>query len=221
MKYPVAFLWFNHTKSKRLLVAQQILENGIAALGLDPLRIPAGEKLITIGSVLSEARKVAAGEAIVWCNSDLILTRNPFDVPQKDIVYGFHRREIPSGEMGKGIDMYTIPIFWWDEYLSRDIPQLYLGASYVDRWVSRAMDKRNGYMTLNGYIDHITHPSSAAAGSDANPYYQKNFRSYNKWALRNGLEPIPAPPFLVPRLGHVWGVRDGISRIIERLSSIS
>jgi hypothetical protein len=164
--------------------------------------------LIPIGDVLAEARRRTSGEAFVWCNSDVVLTQNPFDVPNPDQVYGFYRREVPSGEICGGVDMYYIPVKWWDDYLSHDIPRLYLGASYVDWWISRAMQKVVAYENLTGYIDHVTHPQSEAAGSDANPYYQKNFRAYNAWAKRNGLAPIPAPPYLLPKLGHVWGVRD-------------
>jgi hypothetical protein len=70
------------------------------------------------------------------------------------------------------------------------------------------MQKAGAYENLVGYIDHVTHPQSEASGSDANPYYQKNFRAYNAWAKRNRLEPIAAPPFLIPKIGHVWGIRD-------------
>jgi hypothetical protein len=69
--------------------------------------------------------------------------------------------------------MYYIPNEWWDGYLSADIPKLYLGASYVDRWISRAMQKVDSYENLVGYIDHETHPKPMAAGSDAIHYYQK------------------------------------------------
>jgi hypothetical protein len=101
------------------------------------------------------ARRIATGDSMVWCNSDLIINRNPFDVPEEEIVYGFHRREVPSGDTGKGIDMYKIPFGWWDKYLSRDIPKLYLGASYVDRWISRAMEQKNAYRRDILIILHI------------------------------------------------------------------
>lgn len=178
------------------------------------MRYPAGHDLVPIGDVLAEARRKTKVSAFVWCNSDVVLTRNPFDVPDPEQVYGFHRREIPSGEIRKGVDMYYIPIHRWDYYLSKDIPKLYLGASYVDWWISRAMQKVGAYENLVGYIDHETHLQSDAAGSDANPYYQKNFRAYNAWAKRNGLEPIPAPPYLLPGIGHVWGVRDAFRKFL-------
>jgi hypothetical protein len=203
----VVFLWIENPRSQRLAFAQAQLEESIVSFGLTPLRFPAGPALIPIGDVLAEARRRTSGEAFVWCNSDVVLTQNPFDVPNPAQVYGFYRREVPSGEICGGVDMYHMPLQWWDNYLSKDIPKLYLGASYVDWWISRAMQKVGAYENLTGYIDHVTHPQSEAAGSDANPYYQKNFCAYNAWAKRNGLAPIPAPPYLLPKIGHVWGIR--------------
>lgn len=214
----IIFLWIENPRSQRLALAQARLEESIVSFGLTPLRYNAGPALIPIGDVLAEARQQTSGDAFVWCNSDVILTQNPFEVPKPIQVYGFHRREVPTGQLTLGVDMYYIPVKWWDIYLSKDIPKLYLGASYVDWWISRAMQKVGAYENLTRYIDHVTHPQSEAAGSDANPYYQKNFRAYNAWAKRNGLAPIPAPPFLLPGIGHVWGLRDALRKIFNRKS---
>jgi hypothetical protein len=92
-----------------------------------------------------------------------------------------------------------------------------LAASYVDWWISRAMQKVGAYENLVGYIDHVTHPQSEAAGSDANPYYQKNFHAFNAWAKRNGLDSIPAPPYLLPCIGHVWGIRDAWGKLLAAI----
>jgi hypothetical protein len=210
----VVFQWIENPRSTRLAGAQVRLEESIREFGLTPLRYPAGRNLIPIGDVLTEARRQTTGSAFVWCNSDVVLTKNPFEVPNPQQVYGFYRKEVPSGEICGGVDMYYIPVKWWDDYLSKDTPKLYLGASYVDWWISRAMQKVCAYENLTGYIDHVTHPQSEAAGSDADSYYQKNFRAYNAWAKRNGLAPIPAPPYLLPKIGHVWGVRDAWRKIL-------
>jgi hypothetical protein len=76
------------------------------------------------------------------------------------------------------------------------------------------MQKALSYENLTGYIDHVTHPQSEAVGSDANPYYQKNFCAYNAWTKRNGLDPIPAPPYLLPKIGHVWGIRNAWEKFL-------
>jgi len=215
-KHPVSFLWIENSQNARLRDAQLLLEQSCLKFGLQPLRYGAGRDLIPIGNVLERTRKQTAGPAFVWCNSDVVLTRNPFDVPDSKKVYGFYRKEVPTGEITQGVDMYYIPVKWWDDYLSKDIPKIYLGASYVDWWISRAMEKVDAYENLIGYIDHFTHPQSPAAGSDSNPYYQKNFRAYNSWAKRNGLSSIYAPPYLIPKVGHVWGVRDLFRRLREK-----
>ncbi|MDX2079827.1 MAG: hypothetical protein SFU53_03515 [Terrimicrobiaceae bacterium] len=215
MNRPVVFQEV-HGAGPRLAAAQERLRASIAAFGLDALPFPAGRSLVRFEDVLWSARRVAAGDAFVWCNSDVSLTRDPFDVPDRGRVYGFFRREVPSGEITRGVDMYYIPVKWWDDYLSKDIPKLWLGASYVDWWISRAMQKAGAYEDLIGYIDHITHPRSAASGSDRDRFYQNNFRSFNRWARRNGLDTIPAPPYLIPGIGHVWGVRDLIRRLVQK-----
>ena len=215
MKGSVTFLWIENPRTQRLADAQVRLEESVLAHGLEPLRFNAGRGLVLLGDVLRNARRQAQGSAIVWCNSDLTLTKNPFDVPDRQKVYGFIRREMPSRDMIWGVDMYYIPFRWWDDYLSKDVPKLYLGASYVDWWITRAMDKAGAYENLKGYIDHLTHPQSSAAASDTDPYYQKNFRAYNAWAKRNQLPPIPAAPYLIPHVGHVWGIRDAARRILK------
>lgn len=211
----VIFVWLTEP-SPRLAAAQVELEESILALGLVPLRYPAGKRLVKLGDVLRRGRSEAVGGSFVWCNSDVILTRNPFDVPDASQVYGFRRREIPDGRHVHGIDLYHLPCRVWDEFLSRDVPPLFIGASFVDWWISRAMEKVGNYETLTGYIDHRSHPKSSPAAQEANPYYQANFRAYNAWARRHGLATIPAPPFLVPGLGHVWGVRDAWRKFTAR-----
>lgn len=218
MKNPIGYLHLLQP-SLRLELAEIEFMRSLSRFPLEPVPVPAGRKLAVFGEVLSIIRKSSTGHAFVWCNSDLILNRDPFEVPNPDCVYGFYRKEIPSGEITHGVDMYYIPIKWWDEYLSKDIPKLYLGASYVDWWISRAMQKVRSYDNLEGYIDHISHPQSDAAGNDANRFYQTNFRSYNKWAKRNGLSMIPAPPYLIPCVGHVWGLRDLLNKAFSRFIS--
>jgi hypothetical protein len=78
------------------------------------------------------------------------------------------------------------------------------------------MEKVGAYENLAGYIDHRSHPRSSASGTDADPHYQSNFHAYNRWAYRNGLQPIPAPPLLIPRVGHVWGFRNLIQKVFAR-----
>jgi len=214
----VVFVWLTEP-SPRLALAQEELEKSIRAFGHAPLRYPAGKKLVLFGDVLALGRSGCRDDAFVWCNSDVLLTRDPSEVPDPSRVYGFHRREVPGGRFAPGVDMYRIPVAAWDGILSRDIPPLYLGASYVDWWISRAMQKAGFYDNLTGYIDHRSHSKSSAASNGADRHYQANFSSYNSWARRNGLDPIPAPPYFVPGLGHVWGLRDTLRKAAGILKS--
>lgn len=212
----VTFLRIQNPRSARLRKAQFELEQSCKNFGLHPRHYAAGPELVPFGDVLRFARSTCDGSAFVWANSDVTLTQNPYHVPDPTKVYGFFRREIPSKEICYGVDMYYIPIKWWDEYLSKDIPKLYIGASYVDRWITVAMENVGHYQGLTGYIDHITHPQSKASGSDTSGYYQKNFREFNRWAKRNNMRQIPAPPYLIPKIGHVWGIRDAWKKLMRK-----
>jgi hypothetical protein len=216
-KEQIVFVWVKNAPP-RLAEAQQRLENSIVRFGLTPLRFSAGKKLVRLGDILNFTRSRTSSSAMVWCNSDVELKRNPYDVPDSEITYGFHRTEIPSENICCGIDMYYIPITAWDCILSMDIPRLYVGASFVDWWISRKMNSLQKYKTLTGYINHESHPKSEAAAKDANYYYRANLRSYNEWASRNGVQAVPCPPFHVQGLGYVWGARDAIKKLIERVS---
>ena len=213
----VCYLSFPKSKNRRLVEAQAELEESIRHYGHEPLGFPSGKSLQIFGEVLAHARACSRGDAFVWCNTDVKLVRDPCDVPDAQSVFGFRRTEVPSGEICLGVDMYYIPTALWDSYLAGDIPRLYLGASYVDRWMEVSVRSVACYRDLDGYIEHKTHERSDASGSDRNKYYQRNFRSFNAWAKRRGFDPIPAPHFLLPWLGHVWGVRDAVAKTIRIL----
>jgi len=216
MKNLVAFLWIENPRSQRLAAAQSKLEESILSFGLNPLRILAGRKLVPLGEALQQARNTTHENGFVWCNSDLILTKNPYEVPDHSKTYGFHRREIPSGKINLGVDMFYIPNQVWDDILSEDFPPLLIGASYVDRWIPRYLEKNNRYENLEGYIDHPSHDVSTASGADEDPDYQHNFRVYRKWAKRYGMDAIDVPTYLLRGVGHVWGIRDAVQRIFKK-----
>lgn len=211
-KQSVCYVWIQDP-SPRLAKAQEELEKSILSFGLHPLRFPGGRSLTMFGEVLLHARKNANSHAMVWCNSDVVLTKNPFDVPDPECTYGFHRIEIPSGEICSGVDMYYIPLSVWDSILSRDIPSLYIGASFVDWWISRKLAARKEYSNLTGYITHVSHEKSGAAADSFSGYYRKNLRGFNSYAKRHGLEPIKVPPLFLPKIGYFWGIRDAIKKI--------
>lgn len=211
MKQPIVFQWIEPCRSERLRVAQAKLLESIEAFGLDPVLYPAGAGMEKFGDILKFARQNAGPDAFIWCNSDVTLTRNPYDVENRDIVHGFHRTEVPSGDITYGVDMYYIPNKIWDEYLSVDMPDLWCGAATIDWWLTRACQKKGIFEGHVGYIDHITHERSAASGG-GDRYYSDNIREYNAWARRNNVGTLDEY-IRLPFLG-TWNnsVRDWLRR---------
>jgi len=185
MRGQVAFQWIDPCPNERLREAQERLRQSVLALGLDPLLFPAGPAMVKFADVLGFARKQTRGRSFIWCNSDVTLTRDPTALDDGRTVRGFHRREVPSGEICGGVDMYLIPNSFWDEVLSNDLPDLWCGATHIDWWLTRAAALAGRYTSHFGYIDHVTHPESPASKAVANPHYRHNIREYNKWARRN------------------------------------
>lgn|GEM_PF-1570935 len=182
----ITFQWIENCPNERLRTAQGQLQESVRMIGLEPFVFPAGPSLVKFTDVLRFARKHASGNSFVWCNSDVTLTANPYDLDDGLTVRGFHRREVPSGEICGGVDMYLIPNSFWDEVLSRDLPDLWCGATHIDWWLTRASALAGRYTPHTGYIDHITHPESPASKSVSSSFYRHNIREYNRWARRNG-----------------------------------
>jgi hypothetical protein len=178
---------------QRLSEAQVILKKSIEMLGLEAILFPGGKSYAKFRDILEYGRSCCTGPAFVWCNSDVILRRNPYELANDGWVHGFHRTEVPSGEVTFGVDMYLIPCSVWDNYLSKDIPDLYCGTSFVDWWITRAAQKTGIYENHTGYIDHVSHEKSSAASSMQNKYYRHNLREYNAWARRNGVGGVDVP----------------------------
>lgn len=187
MKPLVTFLWIDPCPNKRLREAQSRLLDSLNALGLEAVLFPAGIKLVKFADVLRHAREKSRARSFVWCNSDVILTADPYILDDGITVRGFHRREMPSGGFCGGVDMYLIPNAFWDEVLSRDIPDLWCGATHVDWWLTRAAVLKDCYSSHFGFIDHVSHPESSASKKSNDPYFQHNIRQYNRWACRNGV----------------------------------
>jgi hypothetical protein len=200
VKLRVTFQWIDPCENERLRLGQQKLLESITALGLEPSVFPAGPQMVKFGDVLRHARRESVGTSFVWCHSDVLLTKNPFQLGDRGKVLGFHRRELPSGEICQGVDMYLIPNLLWDNYLSRDIPDLWCGGTHVDWWLTRAASLIGAYEAHVGFIDHSSHPESGASKRETDPYFRHNVREYNAWALRNGAGALELPARL-PLIG--------------------
>ena len=193
----IAFLWIDSCPNARLGRAQVLLKESVLALGLKPVCFECGPAMVKFADVLRFAREHAKGDSFVWCNSDVILTRDPYETNDLTKVHGFHRREIPGGEICGGEDMYLIPNGIWDDLLSKDIPDLWCGATHIDWWLTNAACLGRCYESHTGFIDHISHETSGASKRKTNKFYRHNIRQYNKWASKQGatvfLERIELP----------------------------
>jgi len=182
----VAFLWIDPCPNARLEKAQSDLKESVLGMGLAPACFPCGPAMVKFADVLRFARERTNGDAFVWCNSDVIMTRDPYETRDLSKVHGFHRREVPGGEICGGEDMYLIPNGIWDHLLSKDIPDLWCGATHIDWWLTRAAGLAGVYQAHVGYIDHPAHAESGASKKRGNRYYRHNIREYNRWAKRQG-----------------------------------
>lgn len=199
MDKAITFLWLDPCPSPRLRAAQQLLRESALALGLRPEVYAAGPDMVKFGDVLRFARERCGGRSFVWCNSDVVLKRDPFEVDDGERVHGFHRTETPSGEICGGVDMYLVPASFWDGVLSRDLPDLWCGATHVDWWLTNAAAIAGRYRAHEGFIDHPSHEVSGASKGRANRFYRHNFRAYNRWAEKAGATALREPislPFL-------------------------
>lgn len=186
----ITFLWIDPCPNKRLQIAQEKLKASVLELGLQLAIFPVGPDMVRFFEVLTFARSQTKTNSFVWCNSDVVLKSNPYELDGENVVRGFHRRETPSGEFCGGVDMYLVPNKLWDEVLSQNMPDLWCGATHIDWWLTRAAVLKGQYTAHLGFIDHPSHPTSEASKIRNNIYYRHNIREYNKWAHRNGAEII-------------------------------
>jgi len=181
----IIFQWIENCANERLRVAQQHLMDSLVPFDIEPVLYPVGRALVKFGDILRFAREHHSGDCFIWANSDVSLVRDPFELDHS-LAHGFHRTERPSGEICYGVDMYMIPNRLWDERLSRDIPDLWCGATHIDWWLTRAAQLEENYEAHTGFIDHLSHEPSGASKGAADPYYRHNVREYNAWAARQG-----------------------------------
>jgi hypothetical protein len=182
----ICFQWIEPCANARLRRAQEEAKQSIIELGLEPVLFPAGPEMVKFRDILQFAREHCTGSSFVWCNSDVVLRRNPYEVDDGERVHGFHRTEIPSGQICPGVDMYLVPCRLWDEWIRDDAPDMWCGATHIDWWLTNACALRFCYRAHNGYIDHVSHQNTGASKGRQNEHYRHNVRHYNRWARRAG-----------------------------------
>lgn len=182
----ITFRAFEEYTNKRLYDATLRLRKSLIEFNIDSWHPTWAADYIPIASILKEARLSTNHSFFIWCNTDVILTKDPFEGLDSTINYGFHRIERPSGIVNYGVDMYRINNDFYDDIMQHDIPDIVMGGDRVDWYLSRCLQKYSIYENLTGYIDHPSHERTpTSAGSDERGKH--NIKEYNEWADRHGI----------------------------------
>lgn len=122
-----------------------------------------------------------------WINGDCQLLYDPSCLIQTEQfdVYGLKRMEMYIGERCHGVDGYIIKSSFWENFLSKDIPKMYVGGTHVDWWLSRATQKYGVYKE-SYLLSHLPHERTLTSlGVDE--WGTNNLKEYNSWAQRNNV----------------------------------
>lgn len=185
--HTLTFSWRNENCEQRIEQSQRQLFTSCLLCNIKPILHVNNNETPKFGNILKDARKFATNGWMAYINSDCILTSNPFNVLQIKKVHGFHRTEIPSQTICAGVDMYIIPTDFWDEVISKDIPDMYVGTTHIDWWLTRVSQKYNFYVSYKGLIIHESHSSKY---TESDEKYKHNIKSFNEWADRNNISKI-------------------------------
>lgn len=191
MNHTLAFNWRNEPCNDRVERAQQELFVSCIKYHIKPI-ICVSDDLPKFGDILSMARKRASPDGWMgYVNSDCVLIDDPWKSITQRVAYGFRRIEKPSGGICSGVDMYILPVEIWDQYLSQDLPDMYIGVTHVDWWLTRACQKIGKYTETDGAITHESHPKVSGA---THPKARYNLDAYHSWACRNNISVYCANP---------------------------
>jgi hypothetical protein len=178
---------FLNNGDSRIVLAQNLFLSSISRFPeIRPIIIP-GHPRPRFNEMLATARMGGSWEWFGWINSDCELLLSPANIVTKNKsldVVGLKRIEIGTGEKCGGVDGYLIKKSFYDNYLA-DGPNMWVGATHIDWWASRAAQKFGKYAE-GFFLAHIPHErTKASAGID--DIGQENLRAYNEWADRNGI----------------------------------
>lgn len=133
--------------------------------------------------MLEEASQ-GEGEWFGWINGDCQLLTSPSEIDLSEVdVYGLRRIELGVGEQCGGVDGYLIRKEFWKTFLSQDAPELYVGATHIDWWITRATQKYGRYAE-GFWLAHIPHEKTDAS-SGVDEIGKHNLREYKSWANRH------------------------------------
>jgi len=168
----------------RQRLAQALCRASLDACGLTVVEL-CGDPRPRFGEMLRAARE-HAGEWFAWVNGDCQLLLPPESINCTAIdVLGMRRVEVGAGTICAGVDGYLIRSAFWDACLSSDVPEMWVGASHVDWWLSRAAQKFGRYAETV-CLAHLPHERTATSlGTDR--FGAENIANYEAWADRHGV----------------------------------
>jgi hypothetical protein len=136
--------------------------------------------------VLDHARK-ASGDWFGYVNSDCQLLAPPRMMIYETLdVLGMRRVDVGPGTICGGVDGYLIRTAFWDEVLSKDAPDLYVGATHVDWWLSRAAQRFGRYAEMV-CLAHLPHERTASSRG-VDECGRHNVAAFEAWAKRHGVD---------------------------------
>ena len=181
----VVTAWLNNNDA-RCQLAQRRMLRSVLDCGFEPV-IVNGTPRPLLTDMLKLARSLSPdGGHFMWLNSDCEIDRNEFPQPHESRVIGMHRVESADGSVCGGVDGYIIPCAVWDKYYVPDLPEMFVGGTHVDWWLTRLAQRICRY-ERRICLRHISHEKSAtSAGLD---YHGKcNLAQFHAWAARNGID---------------------------------
>jgi hypothetical protein len=130
------------------------------------------------------AASVGGADWFGWINGDCQLLTKPSELDLSEVdVYGLRRIELGIGDKCGGVDGCLIRRSFWEEFLSKDLPSMYIGGTHIDWWLTRATQKFGRYAE-GFWLAHMPHErTQASCGTD--DYGAHNLREYEAWADRN------------------------------------
>jgi hypothetical protein len=168
----------------RLRLAQSLCLASLRRCHVQVIETP-GTPRPLFGDLLRLARS-AGGEWFAWINSDcqLLLPFSAMDCSAIDVL-GMRRVEVGPGTICGGVDGYLIRSSFWDDVLSRDVPELWTGGTHVDWWLTRAAQKYGRYAETM-CLAHLPHDRTLTSQGidDAG---RENIANYEAWADRHGV----------------------------------
>ena len=178
---------FMNMGDQRTILAQNLFLSSISRFPeIKPIIIP-GQPRPRFNEMLATARMGGSWEWFGWVNSDcqLLLSATNIVIENKSLdVIGLRRVEIGTGDKCGGVDGYFIKKEFYDRHLAEG-PNLWVGATHIDWWVTRAAQKFGKYAE-GFFLAHIPHErTKASAGIDE--IGQENLIAYNDWADKNGI----------------------------------